>query len=290
MTRAAQEQMRGDAQPSLQERLRPPWRRRLRASRLAPALFLSTLFHLSMVTVFTVVIYFPRTEVKYYDFRIVPTTPTHAGAEDLAAAPGTGRGLGERLSVRGTTLPRVDLPTIEFAELERLRIAQEGMQSLSLYDQLYADRPLDSWARFGLGLQRLGRSISELTLSRGNGEEAPPPAPRGPQHRPAEGFEAEIYWSTGPSDRRLLFSPPITALQGVDPSTVNWPIEVVIEVDAQGRVSSVYSPQLDAGELLDAVQGIVLRQYRFEPLEGGGGVASRSMGTLYIRPAREARR
>ncbi len=240
------------------------------------ALIASGMFHLSMVTVFSIVIYFPREDTRYYDFSIVPLrTPTAvAGAEAPEAdttAPETEVG-GEKLALRGATLPDVELPTIEFAELERLRVGQAGSQSLSRYDEVFQEGPDDSWERFSRGLSEMSRSLTRLRLS-GDAptdplssalNEVTAPSNR-IVHRPAEGFEAQLVWSTAPFDRQLLFAPPIEALWGADEATFQRPVELVLQVNALGRVVNVFSPTVDERELVDAIQMTTLR-YRFEPL------------------------
>jgi hypothetical protein len=63
----------------------------------------------------------------------------------------------------------------------------------------------------------------------------------------------------------LLFSPPIDALWDAEGTELTQPIEVVLQVNALGRVVNVFSPSVDNRDLVDAVQMTALR-YRFEPL------------------------
>ncbi len=239
------------------------------------ALMASGVFHLSMVTVFSIVIYFPREDTRYYDFSIVPLrTPTDVAAvetPEVDPVPETDV-VGEQLALRGTTLPDVELPTIEFAELERLRVGQAGAQSLSRYDEVFQEGPDDSWERFSRGLSEMSRSLTRLRLS-GDAPTDPLSSalneiaapPNRIVHRPAEGFEAHLVWSTAPFDRQLLFAPPIEALWGADEASVQRPVELVLQVNALGRVVNVFSPTVDERELVDAIQMTTLR-YRFEPL------------------------
>ena len=232
MSTTAPDLLRGKARLPLQERLRPSWRRRLVYSPLTYMLLLSLLLHLSMVTIFRVVVYLPYTQVEYYSFKIVPETtvrqpaaPSEAPELPVRTPAGEGSLRISGLAGDAVGLPDIHLPTIEFAELERLRVAQEGLQSSSLYDRLYNRQPQDSWARFGRGMQRLGASIAEIA----SGEDRPraPGAQEGPfriRVRPSPGFVAEIVWSSGPPERQLLFSPPIPVLQQLEPSAHSRPI------------------------------------------------------------------
>jgi len=231
---------------------------------------------LSMVTIFNIVVYFPRHDTSFYEFTIVPLNIPESAPE----GPGEGSseierdGLGgEKLALRGGTgaaLPVIQLPTLEFAELERLRVRQEGLQSLSRYDDLFQAPVDDSWSRFSRGLSGMSRSLSRLRLSGGSDGTLEsglilPTSQERIVHRPAEGFEAGLIWSTEPRDRKLLFAPPIEALWNVDGTSLQRPIEIVLQVNALGRVVNVFSPNVDERELVDAIQMTAL-QYRFEPL------------------------
>jgi hypothetical protein len=255
------------------------------------ALGVSVLFHISMITVFRIVIYFPREEIQFRDLAIIPIE-IHAPPEPPAAMPPAGPppSSGGQLSLRGVTTPpgeSIELPTLEFAELERLRVRQEGAQAISRFDDLFEEPAGDSWSRFSRTLSGLGRTLAELRLSGVEDEGSPlsldaEGAP-GLALRPAEGFEARILWDSEPKDRQLLFAPPVDALWTVDPAQVTQPIEVVLQVNELGQVVNVFSPTVQASELVDAVQATVLR-YRFEPLNLDG--RDEQKATLRIQAAR----
>lgn len=270
--------------------------RRLRG-RMTTALLISLFFHLSMITVFRIVVVLPRERVKFYDVRIVSTsdeseTPTAATVETPMTR--------DALALGGASLyddlPEVELPVIEFAELERLRIRYGATEPVSGGGRAFEDYvPTDSWARFGGELQRLGKTLRALALP--DEEEKPvmmePADRRVLRHRPAEGFEAYIEWSGPPEDRELLFSPPMRVLWQVDPEELSQSLEIVFKVDAGGRVVNVWSPRLDDSGAMEEIQMTVL-QYRFAPLaeygaeessQGAPAKAVEQSGVLYIRPA-----
>ncbi|MGI6139703.1 MAG: hypothetical protein ACOYI9_11815 [Candidatus Hydrogenedentales bacterium] len=242
------------------------WRKR---RRLGIALIVSLFFHLSMITVFKIVIALPREQVSYYDVHLVYSAPAERTdvAQHLPRSEDT-------LSLTGTALygelPEVELPVVEFAELERLRIRFDAAQADPGADRMFeAYAPSDSWARFGSELQRFGKTLREFAFP-GDGAADTTAAQiaqttRVQSHRPAEGFEAYIEWNGPPADRELLFAPPIQALWGVNPDRFDRPIEMVFKVDANGKVENVWSPHLENSTLLDDVQMAVLR-YRFAPL------------------------
>jgi hypothetical protein len=257
----------------------------------AVALILSAIFHLSMVTVFRIVTYIPREDIRFTEFTIVSVTP-EAEPWPLTDVLAPAVGVGPQLALRG--LSGVDfgvqLPTIEFAELDRLRVREESIPDPIRSESVFREPSDDSWARFSRGLSNMSRSITQLRLSGATGvaDSSPIPplnalSPATPASRPAEGFEAYVVWAGEPKDRKLLFAPPIEALWDIDAAEFTQPIEMVLQVNALGRVVNVFSPNLDARELVDAVQLSAL-QYRFEPLEVGDGANQ----TATLRVQREA--
>lgn len=265
-----------------------PFRRPV-SGRMTAALVFSLFFHLSMITLFRIVIVLPREQVTYYDVRIVST-----GVETVSEAQKTG----DTLALAGPSLydalPEVELPVIEFAELERLRIRYDAAEPVPGVGDLFREfTPTDSWARFGGELQRFGKTLRELALPGQEnvpGQAATPEKPRLLEHRPAQGFTAYVEWSGPPEDRELLFSPPIKALWEVNPSELARPIEIVFKVDPSGRVVNVWSPILDDSGMIDEVQMAVL-QYRFAPLASsgadGGGASAEQSGVLVIGAAED---
>lgn len=256
------------------------------ARSFAIALILSGLFHLSMVTVFRIVTYIPRHDIRYTTFTLVSVAEDRAGApaDDLtgplaAEAP--------QLALRGpgATGGTLELPTLEFAELGRLRVREDSFREPERPEDLFRAPSDDSWARFSRGLSNLPRTLQLRLL----GEETPPvptqpaaaPAPL-PASRPAEGFEAYVVWASEPRDRKLLFAPPIEALWNVDATEFTSPVEMVLQVNALGRVVNVFSP--DSGDLVDAIQFSAL-QYRFAPLD----VVQATNQTATLRVQRENR-
>ncbi len=259
--------------------------------RMAVAGAVSLAFHVSMITLFEIVLVFPREDAQFFEVSIVssPATPETAVAHASEAR------MGDQLALSGPRLfdgdlPAVDLPVIEFAELERLRIRFDAAEPLPEMERLLdASRPADSWARFGEEVQRLGRTLREMAMP---GDDAPgPAAKRYLPHRPAEGFEAYIEWSGPPYERELLFAPPVRALWNVGSGNMRRPVEIVFKVDAGGRVVNVWSPVIDDDGLLDDIQMTVL-QYRFAPLAGYMDEATTApveqSGVLFIRAIKGA--
>ncbi len=255
--------------------------------RLAVALLIATLFHLSMVTVFRIVVVFPESQAKYCQLQIISEA---VPAPDAGAPARSGGGelvLRRPLLLAQSAETQVELPTMDFAELDRLRVRSDAGTDPAALDRVFG--PTDSWAKFAGGLQTLGQSLRDLVLPE------TPAAPEKPRqavdkHRPAAGYSGEIVWDAEPRDRELLFSPPIPALADAANAGLRWPVEVVLTVTPAGRVVNVWCPAVDDAGVVDTIQGVAL-QYRFAPLpaDAGGeaGVAAKQMGTLFIRPAEE---
>jgi len=266
--------------------VRPHERRWPMPPRLAAAFLIATLFHLSMVTVFRIVVVFPETQAKFCQLQIFSEAPPVA---DAGAPAWTGNG---GLHLRGPLLAqapetRIELPTMDFAELDRLRVRSEAGTDPAALDRVFG--PSDSWGKFAGGLQSIGQSLRELAFPE---TPAAPEKARRPvaKHRPATGYNGEIIWDAEPRDRELLFNPPISALADAANAGLHWPVEIVLTVNPAGRVVNVWCAAVDEAGVIDAAQRATL-QYRFAPLpaDAGGetGAAAKQMGTLFIRPAEE---
>ncbi len=260
----------------------------------AVSLGVSLLFHLSMVTVFSIVIFFPRRQIKYYSFRIVEarvpktTTPDRRDllrvpsadqALDKARAPG----FDEEMDVGDwASLPEIRLPELRFAELELLRAREKGLALRPLYDGLVERKPRDSWARFGEELGSLSSALSRLAppwRASLDVEDQPTPV-----SRHAAGFEFYVEWMSEPKDRQLIFAPPIEALWRADPAQLDLPITLIFKVNPDGKVvGGVLTPLDDeAGVVRSAAKA--LTDFRFEPLDPDQNRDQR--GTLLITAAK----
>ncbi len=253
---------------------------------LASMLALSLLFHLSAVTLFRIVIYFPRHDIDYFDVAIVEDSvlgrPLPIPQERLVLGiPGGGLGKLEaesgplEIDDAWSSLPPIQLPTVKFEELGRLRIRRQGLETRSRYRELFEDTPDDTWSRFGRKLTSVSESLTRFAQG-----SAPEPARRPvPVSRPAPGFEAYLEWLSEPRDRQVLSVHPIDALWGLDPAEFGEPIALVFRVDRAGKVVDVLGPVEDVGSVLQASVA-ALKRYRFEPLLGDG--PSIQHGTLII--------
>ncbi|MCX5769488.1 MAG: hypothetical protein NTZ09_04340 [Candidatus Hydrogenedentes bacterium] len=262
---------------------------------LRVALVISGILHLSTVSVFSIMIWFPRHDLKYYSVEIVrqqsappdAVAPPRTGALRVRSADELFDGAeagspdadiaGVGVTDGWAALPPIDLPRVEFAEFERLRTREESLKIRSQFNELFDARPKDSWALFSEELHGLGQRLrSGLT-----GREAPAPAPLPVRvSSPAPGFAIYVQWMGSPYDRRLLFSPPIQALWDVDAVEVARPIALAFTVNPQGKVIEIQLPGEDEKKLSSAI-GTALLKYRFAPLSDGG---QDQRGTLLVAP------
>ena len=257
--------------------------------RLAAALLIATLFHLSMVTLFRIVVVFPETKARYCQLQIFSEAPPAPDAVAPVRAGGGELILRRPLLLAQAPETRVELPTMDFAELDRLRVRSEAGTDPATMDRVFG--PSDSWGTFTRGLQSIGLTLRGLVLP--EEQIAPENARRVvAKHHPAAGYNGEIVWDTESRDRELLFNPPIPLLADAANAKLRWPIEIVLTVSPAGRVVSVFCAAVDEAGVIDAAQRTAL-QYRFAPLpadagaEGGAAAAAKQMATLFIRPAEE---
>ena len=266
---------------------RPDPARRTRR-RFAAACAVSLVFHLTFVTVFRVVVYFPSASPTYYRLEIVsvapaPRAPADPVRELYEGAPVSG------LRLRGSDSlldgpPEIELPALSTGEMERLRVRSEAGDAGDLLERVFADRrPTDTWGVFSRELQDFGQSLRRLAFP---GETAPAAAARtiAARHRPAEGYEGYVVWDGAPADRELLFAPPIKGLWDVRLTRdARWPVELVVTVSPEGRVLNVWNADLAGEDLVTALREAV-SQYRFAPLPDAAAGLDQ-MGVLFITPA-----
>ncbi|MBI4559220.1 MAG: hypothetical protein HY706_16670, partial [Candidatus Hydrogenedentes bacterium] len=200
------------------------------------ALGFSLVFHLSMVTLFSIVILFPREDIEYYRFEIVnpqtlrPIVPTPG---DTLRVPTVSDPFASAPEPVWANVPQIELPTLEIAGLQRLSAREDSLQIRSKYEDILDTGPKDPWARFGRELGQLGTMLSRVAFLEPSEEpEMKPPEPVG---HPAPGFETYLEWMSEPKNRQLLFAPPILALRTAAPEQLKEPIVLGFRVNPQGR-------------------------------------------------------
>lgn len=254
----------------------------------ARALVASAVLHLSAVTLFRIVIYFPREDIEYFEVSIVEAAPSRSlsvPAPSSDAMPDSPEfdtpDFGQTLALSDPlreTLPEIELPTLKFEELSLLRLRQEALQVRSRYDEIFASRGgSEPLTRLGSGLDTVSETLSRLTF--GGGTARPADRPR-PMSRPAPGFEAYVEWSSEPKDRQAFTVQAIPELRGMSQDAVSEPITLAFRVDRDGVVTQVLNP-VGASHQIAAAAAEALREYRFEPLIGDG--PQEQGGTFILR-------
>lgn len=261
---------------------------RIRDRTFPVSLTASLLFHLSMVTLFRIVIYFPREDIEYFNVAIVeasaPVAPAGSASSSLEVP--SAESMFDRFEQRETplepestwgNLPAIQLPTLKFEEMDILRIQRDVLETRSRYEDFFAEKSSDTWSRFGRQLNTVGQTISRITRSVPPVEKADPLLPIS---RPAPGYEAYLEWFAEPRDRQAVAVHPIKSLWGLDPGSFSEPLALAFRVDRSGRVVDILDPIDPATDLLiDSVDALM--HYRFEPLIGDGPATQ--AGTLIIR-------
>jgi len=264
------------------------------------ALTISAIIHLSMVSVFSIGVWFPREERVYHHFDIVED-PTGrllfqelrarrgiagVNADDLLRGQSSEDVIVPSLRRRLANLPQVELAPIDVPDLERLQLRREAIDARSRLEEYRTAQINDSWSRFGQGIERFTDTVRNL-----NPFEAEEEEPEGDQAAPgprligdpAPGFKAYVEWITGEPDREILLARPIEALRGIDPE--EWPRSVpfVIKVSPEGKVvEMLVPPSLDRSLMVRVGQAI--SKYRFESAVG----ESIQHGTVLITAAEDA--
>lgn len=164
---------------------------------LRKTLLASLLFHLSAITVFSVVIYFPRESRRYAQLAFVQEAP----ATSLPASAITDALLRpERITeVESVTLPRLSFDPTGHLQAEALRVGGQ-----SFYEEA-PDVRADSWERFGVGIQRLRASIRDIA---GGADEPGALEAATASDLFGTGFEVSMDWGASPA-RELIYSPPV---------------------------------------------------------------------------------
>lgn len=242
------------------------------------ALTFSFLLHLSMVTLFRIVVTFPREPILYYDLSLVeasergtlPGTLTRESLEVPSASDALKRlEVGEEGSSDSDwpSLPSVALPRLSFSELDLIRLSQTSLDTRSQYKELFEEEPDDLWAQFGRRLSSVGEL---LTNRRGGGGDGIAGPSREFAGHPAPGVDIYVEWMTPPFDRQMLVLQPIDALWDLDGPSLDEPLVFVVRVNAQGRVTFVQMPLGETDGLLKSAAGAMFRNV-FEPLEDVNG-------------------
>lgn len=219
---------------------------------LRRTLFISLLFHLSAITLFSVVIYFPRESRRYAQLAFVREAPAMA----LPQTPITDALLRpERLTeVESVSLPRLSFDPTGHLQAESLRVGGQ-----SFYEEA-PDARADSWERFGIGIQRLRASIRDIA---GAGDEMEDAASAAGTELYGAGYEVSMDWGAAPA-REVIYSPPVFFRSAVPEGGT----EFLLSIGPAGDVVRVVSLSAERSPF-ETESLEFLQRCRFSAGEGG---------------------
>ncbi|MCX8066130.1 MAG: hypothetical protein N3G21_13340 [Candidatus Hydrogenedentes bacterium] len=234
-------------------------------------IFFSFILHLSVVTVFKIVVYVPRTDLQYMKLNLVqvdsPVILSKGSQLKISQRmEGTQWDDASLLPMEG--LPKeVELPRLEFEEMKKLRLRR------TLVEEDMEDRPLieefkDSWAQFGVGVNKIRESLSALY---------PFGADERIETKSREDFSPILVQDVGggvkityrflepPYNRRILFVPVSLELVNKIRDSSYKSYDFMIEINAEGDVLKVLDLNIERDEYSNSVSELV-SNIKFEPL------------------------
>lgn len=244
--------------------------------RLLVAVAISAAVHLSAVTIFNVVIYFPISEIKYFEFRFVEAPRGSMGAEE----PGL---LALSTPAKWEWLPQIQPPSLDQLNAGRLSLSNAVLPEQSLAQEIYGSESPEM-SVLGAAFDNVQRSVRRLTLEADSLRLDSTPPVNVQRFTPTAGFSGELRWSQREDVRGLLFSPPLQSLWSLPADVIRGGLTYTLTVDPSGRVTRVWNEDLRSGEQLAAVESQLL-QYRFAP-DATGSLLDESV-SLILKEAEE---
>jgi hypothetical protein len=258
-------------------------------STLSLALFISCIFHLSAVSLFSIGIWFPLEEREYHRFEIRdPMGRTRFSSLDslltLSDLVGKNTPTDRTNSLEiEMVLPDVELPSLRFSEVDRLQLRRGLAESRSRFELSRSQGLSELGSSLGSTLSKLSGDLLDLnpfTQDEETDETLQPPGPVAIAS-PAPGYEARMEWLTGDETRQVLLAPGIDVLRTIDPAEWGEPISLVLKVNRDGKVVEILSP-LDSGVPAMVKVYRAILKYRFAPVSQSEDSAQH--GTLFIAP------
>lgn len=231
------------------------------------AMLVSFIFHLSAITVFSIVIYFPKQDLHFYRLAFVEEP-----AEMVVAD--AGPSLVDRLTQPRPAPVQFALPEVSFDPLVSDDNGPLRVRGHSLFEETPEDRP-DSWQVFGEGIQKVRSSllgiagVPPLRLAGGSASDSVAPSASPNSLDLGPGLACNVEWRV--AARELIYWPP-ALFQARPVGTV----EIFVTVDASGAVSSAVAMTAEPTPFENEAAAF-LRRCRFAPAEGGARTANASV-------------
>jgi len=268
------------------------------------ALLVAFLFHLSALTLFSIVVRFQKAEIPYSTLWLVDSRRLQV-ATAKPTNPVSETPMVDTNPALDVT-PRISVPVLLMSTNTKITIPSLT-SSLQRYDEqtlggAEGEMPRVSSNDFGWrftmsALQGVGKDIRQglehLALISYNddkkGETGPTDSEPGKLALGPvmEGCEASIEWISPPYNRKPLFTPRIQFLpaSAATASTLSEPLAVLIQVNRDGNVTLAIPRRIeDPSGVMQAVVDS-LRRYQFEPLTSETGQREQS-ATFVLEPNR----
>ncbi len=238
------------------------------------ALVVSTALHLSMVTLFSIVVYVPRFPAQFSRVELVSAgEPVRAEGWSL---PPLARSL---TASSEEALPPIDLPTLS------LPIVDPALDAGRLADlesrAPIARREPDSWARFGQEIGALRERIGEIGAFVGLETQARAVTPVA---RVDSGVTASIEWPQGAEARELVIKPTIGVLWDIRLADPVLPLSISFSINARGQVTDVLAPPEDERGITRRVVS-ALRRFQFAPDTGDASLERQATLVIAVERA-----
>ncbi|MBI5091038.1 MAG: hypothetical protein HZB26_01180 [Candidatus Hydrogenedentes bacterium] len=271
------------------------------------AFAVALLFHLSALTLFSVVVRFQKTEIPYNTLALVDSSVLRKGGSEappgplvtIATNPDTAliaalpqpeptRELWPELPHRMTTGLE---PTGTGLTLQKL---EEALRTQSA--EAAPAPPVDTWGLVSGGLRRTGEYFGQLVSGKLQ-ERADTTALDSEAHQVrlgeiGPGVEATIEWLRAPFDRKPDIAFPLqlasgSSLGGVTSPGLAGPVTLLVRINARGEVVDALAPSVaDPSGLVDAAVRAIKR-YKFRPLSVDETQQDQT-GTFTLEPVKRA--
>lgn len=231
----------------------------------------SLVLHLSAVTIFKIVVYVPRSDLQYMKMNLIqvdsPVIISSDGQlkisrkiEEIQLDEGDEGRIESLSSV-------VELPRLEFEQMKKLRLRS------TLVEEDIVEKPLieefrDSWAQFGVGVNRIRESLSAL-YPFGEPEKKETKSGREDSFvRTQEvggGVRVTYRALNPPFNRKILFVPVSLELISRIGKGSMKNYDFMIELSPEGDVLKVVDLNIDKDEYVDTIKELIAN-IKFEPL------------------------
>ncbi|MCC6155281.1 MAG: hypothetical protein IT367_16050 [Candidatus Hydrogenedentes bacterium] len=247
----------------------------------------SLLFHLSMVTLFSIYVYVPVSRPTYAQLAINYLEPVRSAvgsmeltlrAPDLSNPPPPVQAESaipeaERLTL---DLPLISPPTLDIPQLEHAEI----IASKATVQSAFREEQGDLWARTIDRFERLEDRARALMSIPSVFPEEETQRQVTTIDQPNASLEVYVEWNLEPRDRELEPGAPLDVLQKVNVRDLNQPILLTFRVNPAGEVLYVFADPGAGG--LEQEIAAALNTFHFAPLDDLRG--PNQIGTLVIKP------